>query len=150
MIDMTDETSLLRVQADEIRKAARKKRAQEKDEKSKPPRHNTKLQKAAEKLPLLNELTQQLLTTVMGSFSCNDILSLIAHLTHYVRTTKTISSRDMTPINEGTEVKIICSSIDAMHLVGKFGVVTSMQSIHAMVQVEDKEYYLFLSDLAPI
>ena len=139
------ETQSIAAQAESIRAAHREKK-KKKESKQPHKKHTIKLTRASEKLPILNEKSSEIFAELSQSLSTNELLTLIANLAHFVRVQKTTASSYMSKIVEGSVVEIMSSNSDAMNIIGKLGNVVSMQSIHAMVNVEGKEYYLFRSD----
>jgi hypothetical protein len=124
-----------------------KKLAREAAKASAPPKHSTKLERAAQNLPALDETTAELMSEVTANLPQASVVVLLAHLNHFIRVQKTTQSRDLEKLLPGTPVKIISTGMDDLRCMGKTGSVTKSQSIHVLVDVDGEEVYLYRSDV---
>lgn len=122
-------------------------RAAKKQEKelAKQPAHMSKVSKAAERLPELDETALNLFNEATVNLSASGLAALAAHIQHFNRTKAT--ERALTQkVGEGDTVKVISGD---PRYIGKTGEVTKVQRIRCYVNVDPskKPIYLFTSDV---
>lgn len=115
------------------------------------PAHLTKVQKAIEKLPKMNDVASNLFDYVLSPVngaSMSDVEVLVAHLEAHVRLIRTTQALERN-LEPGTAVRIVGGN---KRYMGKTGVVTKCQRIRCYVDVPgvDKEVYLFTSEVEPL
>jgi len=128
---------------DEVRAAKKK----EKDL-AKQPAHMSKVTKAAERLPELDETARHLFNEATINLSASDLAALAAHIQHFNRTKATERALNQ-KVGEGDTVKVISGD---PRYIGKTGEVTKAQRIRCYVNVDPskKPIYLFTSDVEVI
>lgn len=107
--------------------------------------HMSKVDKAAAKLPVLDEQAQLMFNDVTANFDAATVAALAAHLTHFNRVKAT--ERALTQkVAEGDTVKIVSGD---PRFVGMTGEVFKAQRIRCYVTVPgaNKPVYLFTSDV---
>lgn len=126
------------------RDAARATKKAERDA-SRKPAHMSKVDKAASKLPGLNDEAQELFTNVTANFGREQLAALAAHLNHFNRTKATERALSQ-KVSVGDQVRIV--SGDA-RFIGMTGEVAKAQRIRCYVTVAGakKPVYLFTSDV---
>lgn len=111
---------------------------------AKKPAHVMKLDKAALRLPVLDQNLNSTLATLKNSLSMSDIALLNEHLEFAVRSDSTLKAISGNVLKSGDRIEII--SGDANH-IGKTGIVKNVKRIHAYVDVGGKrDIYIFTSD----
>jgi len=129
----------------EAKKAARaleRARAQQ----NRAPAHMSKVEKAAAKLPQMNDDLSETFENLTDRYSVSDLSVLIAHLQLANRARQTLASHDV-EFEEGQQVRIVSSENDAS-LIGLVGTVAEMRKIRVLLDVEsvNKPVYLFAAD----
>lgn len=111
------------------------------------PAHMSKVQKAAEKLPQLNETAEVLFTDITSNLSASQIAAIALHLQHFNRVKATERAMNV-KIEEGLEVEITGGD---PRFIGKVGTVVKAGRLRCHVEVEglDKNVYCFTSDVSP-
>lgn len=109
------------------------------------PAHMSKVQRAAEKLPELNDLAQGVFNDATTNLTGPMLASLAAHLAHFNRVRATERALG-TKIAAGVKVTIVGGD---PRFVGKTGTVAKAQRIRCYVDVPgvNKQVYLFTSDV---
>lgn len=130
-----------------IRDAARDEKRSAR-EAARKPAHMSKVNKAAERLPALDEQAQLLFIEACTSLTAAGISALSAHLTHFNRAKATERALDR-KLEEGDVVRIVSGDT---RFIGQVGTVTKAQRIRCFVEVESasKPVYLFTSDVEVI
>lgn len=131
----------------EARKAAKAAIKAEKQQSTEP--RLTKLDKAAEKLVELDDVTTDVFNTVVNALNTAQTIALITHLQHSVRVKSTLAAAQTSSVEIGDTVEIVSGD---PRWVGKTGKVTRSQRIRCYVEVEGspKEIYLFKSDVKKV
>lgn len=126
------------------RDAARLAKAEAKKASAKPA-HMSKVEKAANKLPSLDDSASSLFGEITVNYTRDQITALAAHLTHFNRMQATERALGQ-KVKTGDSVRI--TGGDA-RFVGKTGTVAKAQRIRCYVTVEGvaKDVYLFTSDV---
>jgi hypothetical protein len=114
-------------------------------EAAKKPAHMSKVDKAAERLPELRDLGQQMLRDITSNMSRDQVAALAAHLTHFNRTKATERALAQA-LKAGDRVRITGGD---PRFVGTEGVVSKAQRIRCYVEVPGakRPIYLFTSDV---
>ena len=115
---------------------------------SKKPAHMSKVTKAADRLPLLNSVADDIFQDVTTNLSRDQVAALAAHLNHFNRvqaTERALSQR----VELGMNVRITGGD---PRFIGLEGTVSKAQRIRCYVEVENvkKPIYLFTSDVEVI
>lgn len=126
------------------REAARAAKKAAKDADKRTP-HMSKVEKAAAKLPTLNEQAQVALNDITANFSASMVSAIAAHLNHFNRVKATERALGQT-ISTGDTVRIVSGD---SRFVGQTGTVSKAQRIRCYVEVAGakKPVYLFTSDV---
>lgn len=132
-----------RLEMQRLREERRAKRAAEKAAKA--PAHMKKLNRAASKLPALNNSMQLTFNEVTSNFSAEQITALALHLQHFNRAKATERALGQ-KIEAGQSVRIIGGD---PKYIGQTGTITKAQRIRCYVEVSGakKPVYLFTSDV---
>lgn len=112
------------------------------------PAHMSKVQKAAEKLPNMNDTASLMFSDATSNLGASQIGALALHLQHFNRVKATERALNA-KIEEGLEVEIIGGD---PRFIGKTGTVVKAGRLRCHVEVEglDKNVYCFTSDVAPV
>lgn len=126
------------------REAARAAKRAAKDAERKTP-HMSKVDKAASKLPTLNEQAQIAFNDITANFSASQVSAIAAHLSHFNRVKATERALGQT-ISTGDTVRIVSGD---PRFIGQTGEVFKAQRIRCYVTVAGakKPVYLFTSDV---
>lgn len=110
--------------------------------------HMSKVDKAAGRLPSLNESAQLILSDATANLSAAQVAALALHLQHFNRVKATERALS-TKIEAGMKVTIVGGEA---RFIGQTGTVTKAQRIRCYVAVEghEKPVYLFTSDVAVV
>lgn len=149
---LTDEEKAARQAAKDAERATKKaereaaraaKRAARETERKTP--HMSKVEKAASKLPALNEAAQVALNDITANFSASQVSAIAAHLSHFNRVKATERALGQT-IATGDTVRIVSGD---SRFIGQTGEVFKAQRIRCYVTVPGakKPVYLFTSDV---
>lgn len=148
-----DEKNARKAEADANRLKKKQEREQERAVKkqerasSKKPAHLAKVEKAFNKLPILNEAMQTVFNDVTSNFSRDQIGALAAHLNHHNRVSATTRALEQT-LSIGDKVRIVGGD---PRFIGQEGTVDKAQRIRCYVMVGGgKRAYLFTSDVERI
>lgn len=142
---------------DELRAAAKAKREAEREErrsrraaqaqeKAGRPAHMKKVNRAAEKLPGLNEDASRAFDEITTNFSAEQISAIALHLQHFNRAKAT--ERALTQkVEVGSRVRIMGGD---PKFIGQVGTVSNVRRIRCFVDVpgSKKPVYLFTSDVS--
>lgn len=111
------------------------------------PAHMSKVEKAAEKLPVLAETAQVLFGDATANLSRDQVAALALHLQHFNRVKATERALN-TKIEAGMTVRIVGGD---PRYVGKVGTIEKAQRIRCYVEVDGltKPVYCFTSDVEP-
>ena len=109
--------------------------------------HMTKLNKASEKLPPMNDTTLQIFSDIVSNLSADQITAMSRHLQHHNRlksTEKSLASK----INAGDAVRIVGGD---PRFLGMHGTIVESRRIRCFVNVPGckKPVYCFTSDVEP-
>ena len=144
----TAERELAKKAKNEERAAKKLAKAAQKlaDEANKPAAHMSKVEKAAAKLPQLDDTLQENLVELTENFTVPELSRLVAHLAHSNRVASTLASKDI-EFDVGDRVRIVASESDPS-LIGQEGVISEMRKIRVLLDVEgiNHSVYLFASD----
>lgn len=138
------------LQAQKKKEREAKKIAKELERKAKlanrPPAHMSKVEKAAAKLPELNEELAEHVANLTENYNVAELSRLVAHLQHSNRARSTLASADV-EFEVGQRVRIVASENDPS-LIDQVGTVTEMRKIRVLLEVEgvNRPVYLFASD----
>lgn len=126
------------------REAARAAKRAAKDASRRTP-HMSKVEKAAAKLPTLNEQAQIAFNDITANFSASMVSAIAAHLGHFNRVKATERALGQT-ISTGDTVRIVSGD---PRFIGQTGEVFKAQRIRCYVTVSGakKPVYLFTSDV---
>jgi len=149
---LTDEEKAARTAARDAERATKKaereaaraaKRAARENDRKTP--HMSKVEKAASKLPALNDAAQLAVNDITANFSASVVSAIAAHLSHFNRVKATERALGQT-ISTGDTVRIV--SGDSRY-IGQTGEVFKAQRIRCYVTVAGakKPVYLFTSDV---
>jgi hypothetical protein len=129
------------------RKAEREERKASKvaEAASKKPAHMKKVERAASKLPALNDSAQLLFNEAVGNFSADQLTAIALHLQHFNRvkaTERAVGQR----VETGARVRIVGGD---PKFIGREGVVELARRIRVFVNVPgfSKPAYCFTSDV---
>lgn len=113
---------------------------------NKQPAHMRKVQKAAEKLSLLNDAAQLLVNEATTNFSAAELANIALHLQHFNRVKATERALSQN-IEKDMQVTVVGGD---PRYIGKTGTVFKAQRIRCYVTIEGfaKPVYLFTSDVA--
>lgn len=116
---------------------------------NKGPAHMAKVEKAASRLPSLNESANLLLEEATRNLNSTQVLALAAHLQHSVRVAATSAATNSGRVQVGAKVKMIGGD---PRFLGMTGVVSKSQRIRCYVALEGREkpVYTFTSDVQPL
>lgn len=106
-----------------------------------------RLASAEARLPTLSESASETLADIFRhNPGTEDLVSIIAHLQHSLRSRQTVAAALGTNVKEGQTVTLIAGE---PRFVGKTGVVTKVSRIRCHVQLEGREkpIYVFTSDV---
>lgn len=113
-------------------------------EADKKPAHMKKVEKAAAKLPKLNERASILFSEIVGSLDAASISSIALHLQHHNRVAATQRARNV-KVEQGDLVRIVGGD---PRFIGLTGTVDRSQRIRCYVDIPGrKPIYLFTSDV---
>jgi hypothetical protein len=112
------------------------------------PAHMSKVDKAAERLPTLDDKVAEFFNELTVNFSASQLGALSSHLTHFNRVAATQRALNQ-KVTLGDKVKITGGD---PRYIGKEGLVSKAQRIRCYVDVEGvkKPVYLFTSDVEVI
>lgn len=112
---------------------------------NKPAAHLAKVEKAANRLPVLNDLAQVTVNDITTNFSRDQINAISAHLSHFNRLQATKRALEQR-LEKGMQVRIVGGD---SRYVGQVGEVFKAQRIRCYVTVEGakKPIYLFTSEV---
>jgi transcription antitermination factor NusG len=133
----------------EARKAARASKkatkASEKQDAARKPAHMKKVERAAAKLPPLNDSAQLLFSEAVGNFSADQLTAIALHLQHHNRVMATQRAVS-TKLEVGMQVRIIGGD---PKFVGLTGTVDEVRRIRCYVSVpgQKNRIYSFTSDV---
>lgn len=110
--------------------------------------HMSKVEKAAAKLPSLNETATTVFTDITTNFSRSQIAALAEHLAHFNRAQATARALN-TKLEVGDTVRITGGD---PRYAGKVGTLDKVQRIRCYCKVEgvEKPIYLFTSDVSKL
>jgi hypothetical protein len=135
-------------------KAREVRKAEKAAEKSNKKAHMSKVDKAAEKLPALDEATLSTFNEITANFSAASVANLAAHLQHFNRVKATERALNQS-VKTGDEVTIISGD---PRYIGKTGTIVKSQRIRCYVNIpgennrpvpgiDDLGVYFFTSDV---
>ena len=112
------------------------------------PAHMAKVQRAAEKLPVLGDRASDLFNEITAGVSRDQVAALALHLAHFNRVMAT-SNALATKLEVGMQVTI---SAGDPRFIGLTGTLSKVQRIRAYVHVDGhkKDIYVFTSDVTPV
>lgn len=112
------------------------------------PAHMSKVEKAAAKLPTINDNATRLLNEATTNFSLDQLSAIAEHIRHFVRTKSTERALS-TKLTVGQVVRIVNGN---PRFIGSVATVMKAQRIRCYVEVQgyDKRVYLFTSDVIPL
>ena len=133
-----------RTAAKTVRDAARAEKLAAKNA-TKPQAHLKKVERAAEKLGILNEAATLLFNEATANLAAADVATLAAHLNHFNRV-KSTERASATRVEAGASVTIVGGD---PRYIGRTGMVFKAQRIRCYVTVEglSKPVYCFTSDV---
>jgi flagellar biosynthesis GTPase FlhF len=107
--------------------------------------HMSKVERAAGKLPVLNETAQVSFNDIIANFSASQVAAIAAHLNHFNRVKATERALNQ-KVTVGDTVRILSGD---PRFIGQTGTVARAQRIRCYVEVEGakKPVYLFTSDV---
>ena len=111
-----------------------------------PPKNSKKLENARAKLPTLSPNATGKFGELTKDLDITELDSLAAHLAFYARSKRTLAANDAT-VALGQVVRVVSGQAD---LVGKVGTVAKLNRIRCYVEIEEKQHYLFTSDVVPV
>lgn len=112
--------------------------------------HMSKVDRAAEDLPILTEAATRILEEATANLDAGQVTALARHLDHFNRVNATAAAAERGDLKPGDRVRIVGGPNFA--LIGKEGIVTKAARIRCHVAVDGiaREAYLFTSHVEQV